>query len=50
MLSGDLKIEGKHYHWKGERFTDVPYRQRQHEKEAYRESKKLQRLLRSISD
>ena len=50
MIKGQLKIEGKHYHWKGERFTGVPYRKRQHEKEAYRESKKLKKVLRFISD
>ena len=46
MLDGDLEVHGHAYEWKGEIYTDIAYRKRHHEQEAYKESKKLAFILR----
>jgi len=46
MLDGDLEVHGHAYEWKGEIYTDISYRKRHHEQEAYKESKKLAFILR----
>ncbi len=46
MLEGDLEVHGHAYEWKGKIYTDIAYRKRHHEQEAYKESKKLASILR----
>ena len=49
MIEGDLEINGDEYTWKGEthKGSDVSYRKRGFEIEAYKESKKLAYNLRT---